>query len=240
MANKVPGGVLAQVLPESPPPSRRPSVEDTLLPARHSSEASSRRPSLDKPLPIRPAQRPKLGVNTKQLTPFRPPRSPSRPSLLPSPLPKNPTAAQLFELAVQTVGRGLALSLVYLIQVDLSDPTNPILSLESFFTPDSLPVSSLPRFDHDMHIKALVAKDGGLVYINPKKIRDENNPGYEAGLLVPCWKEVKRGMVIGGFTKDKERKSFTEGELKVFRDVGSTIGKFLSCSPNYVRTGVVV
>ncbi|KAK4048937.1 hypothetical protein OIV83_004493 [Microbotryomycetes sp. JL201] len=154
---------------------------------------------------------------------------------------------KVFDLATKTLGQGLDLSLVYLVALDLGDDggsdVNQIrLTLSSAW---NLPPTT-PSFDASLHLKALRAPEGGLLFKNPlmspnmsrslsknveikaeqKSTTGTEQNAYASGILLPVTETNKVGYVLAGYTKDVERE-FDEKELNAFLSVAEQLQKYL-------------
>lgn len=121
-----------------------------------------------------------------------------------------------FDTATRMLARALSLSLVYLVSLDLSaeEPTLRLLSSHGLSSPP-------PSFDPALHIKALRAPEGGLLYQNSRSAEERlagGHEGYAAGLLIPVM-EVRRrtgsvGYVLSGYAESD--RAFGEKDMVYF------------------------
>lgn len=142
-----------------------------------------------------------------------------------------PKMQKVFDLATKLVGDTLDLSLVYLVAVTPngdSDELGKVIIISGYNIP--LPV---PILDPGLHLRALRAPEGGLLYQNPslQEIKDQSlnaldseaardeeagkshlndNAGpHCSAVLVSLGKEEDRkeggGFVLAGFTSDRRR-----------------------------------
>ncbi|KAM0787264.1 hypothetical protein ACM66B_006499 [Microbotryomycetes sp. NB124-2] len=163
---------------------------------------------------------------------------------------------KVFDLATKTLGQGLDLSLVYLVSLDLgaslggnvraaaAAASQVKLKLLSSW---NLPPTT-PSFDASLHLKALRAPEGGLLFKNPlmtssstsldmsrtvskdsatrsSTTTDQQN-AYASGILLPVLEQDSIGYVLAGYTKDSERE-FDETELNAFLAVVDQLQKVL-------------
>lgn len=138
---------------------------------------------------------------------------------------------KLFDSATNALGKSCNLSLVYLVSLDLTDELEmePALSLLSAYGLASATSASgsKPSFDPALHLKALRAPEGGLLFKNPAYASGQTATtpatAFASGILLPVTElEVERqgsstkiGWVLAGYTKDAERE-FGEDELDAF------------------------
>ncbi|KAM0787266.1 hypothetical protein ACM66B_006501 [Microbotryomycetes sp. NB124-2] len=124
---------------------------------------------------------------------------------------------RVFDQAVKMLAKALDLSLVYLVSLDMSQqhiagPTLKVLS--SYGMP-----SPAPSFDPALHMKALRAPEGGLLYKNPKfsstpNALAPNSPAFAQGMLIPVIEVRRLGYVLSGYTKDADRQ-FEQRDLSM-------------------------
>lgn len=162
------------------------------------------------------------------------PSAPSSKSTFPSartrPPPKSPQQ-KLFEAATGALGKGLDLSLVYLVSLDLSredEDLSPLTLLSAYNLP-----ATQPSFDPSLHLKALRAPEGGLLFKNPLVAASTDGvfdgPGYASGILLPVAESqaLRKGWVLAGYTRDGTRE-FEEEELEYFTKVVDQLKKVVS------------
>lgn len=111
----------------------------------------------------------------------------------------------VFDTATKMLSKSVDLSLVYLVALDLSNPSYTLTLLSS----RGLPTPS-PSFDPTLHFKALRAPEGGLLYQNTR-----GGNGFASGLLVPILEVRQVGYVLAGYTYDVER-VFGERDMAYF------------------------
>lgn len=246
-------GRSAASLPPTPPASihRRPSMTED----RKVEPTSTTGPTTTPPTSHAPNARPLATMPEEaSLAPSRPARSNSRDSRrsgtspVPSPLaqsshvfPSKPAAPKptfpsqktraapksaqqkLFDAATRALAKGLDLSLVYLVSLDLEDSKTAVTLLSSHNLP-----TRKPSFDPALHLKALRAAEGGLLYrnplVDPKDPMGFSGPGFASGILLPVAEANGRGWVLAGFTKDGSRE-FDEEELEYFVKVVEQLAK---------------
>ncbi|GAA5901521.1 hypothetical protein JCM6882_006303 [Rhodosporidiobolus microsporus] len=117
-----------------------------------------------------------------------------------------------FDTAVRMLAKALELELVYLAALDLalldSSASNGtklrILSSHGLPTPP-------PSFDPALHLKALRAPEGGLIYKNPRYAASAT-ASYAAGILIPVLEVRRTGYVLCGYTR-KEGRDFQQRDL---------------------------
>ncbi|KAK4048939.1 hypothetical protein OIV83_004495 [Microbotryomycetes sp. JL201] len=124
---------------------------------------------------------------------------------------------RVFDQAVRMLAKALDLSLVYLVSLDLSlqNVTGPTLKV---LASHGMP-SPAPSFDPALHMKALRAPEGGLLYKNPRFSSTPNatapdSPAFAIGMLIPILEVRRTGFVLAGYTKDAERQ-FEQRDLSV-------------------------
>lgn len=145
-----------------------------------------------------------------------------------------PKIQTVFELATKLVGVTLELSLVYLLAVkphnDQSN-TGHTLILSAY----NLPFPA-PSFDAGLHLRALRAPEGGLLYQNPspQEVQNEglvsapeSNP-YASAMLVRVGPEPSAkdgGFILGGFTIDT-RRVFGEEDVTYMKHFASELERY--------------
>ncbi|GAA5935345.1 GAF domain-containing protein [Sporobolomyces koalae] len=114
---------------------------------------------------------------------------------------------KMFDTATKMLAKALELDLVYLAALDLHvspEPTLRILSARGLPSP-------APSFDPNLHLKALRAPEGGLIYKNPRYV--PNGPGsYSSGILIPILEVRRVGYVLCGYTQHAQR-DFVQRDL---------------------------
>ncbi|GAA5848593.1 hypothetical protein JCM8547_004565 [Rhodosporidiobolus lusitaniae] len=164
--------------------------------------------------------------------------SPLLPSALP-PLLASTSPSVIFSAACHALATNLQLSLVYLVALDLSScppaPSivgTPVLSL---LAAHNLPTNSNASFDPALHLRALRAPEGGLLYRSPpsNRTKDEKGKarekraagsGFASGVLLPVAETDVKGWVLAGYTIDKKRR-WGEEEMEEFEEVRRKLAK---------------
>ncbi|GAA6015867.1 hypothetical protein JCM11491_007217 [Sporobolomyces phaffii] len=117
---------------------------------------------------------------------------------------------KMFDTATKMLAKALDLDLVYLASLDLRllpEPSLRILSARGLPSP-------APSFDPNLHLKALRAQEGGLIYKNPRFV--PSGPGsYSSGILIPVMEVRRVGYVLCGYTQQPER-DFVQRDLSYF------------------------
>ncbi|ORY66785.1 hypothetical protein BCR35DRAFT_294926 [Leucosporidium creatinivorum] len=243
----------AESLPPTPPgsirrPSRAQAGEDdpgrstsTLVPASRGlapmpeESPSANIPSIRRTSTSDPTPRPHVFPSAPRPPPNVPvPSAPTSKSTFPSartrPPPKSPQQ-KLFDAATGALGKGLDLSLVYLVSLDLSTEDQSLTPL-TLLSAHNLPATK-PSFDPSLHLKALRAPEGGLLFKNPLVASSADGsfegPGYASGILLPVAEsqELRKGWVLAGYTRDGSRE-FEEEELEYFTKVVEQLKKVVS------------
>jgi hypothetical protein len=125
----------------------------------------------------------------------------------------------------------LDLSLVYLVSLDLSREEEGLSPL-TLLSAHNLPATK-PSFDPSLHLKALRAPEGGLLFKNPLVAASVDGafdgPGYASGILLPVAESqpLRKGWVLAGYTRDGSRE-FEEEELEYFTKVVEQLKKVVS------------
>ncbi|KAK4053306.1 hypothetical protein OIO90_003918 [Microbotryomycetes sp. JL221] len=125
---------------------------------------------------------------------------------------------KIFDQAVRMLAKALDLSLVYLVSLDMSQQHitgSPILKV---LASHGMPTPA-PSFDPALHLKALRAPEGGLLYKNPKfestpNATLSNSPAFAQGMLIPILEVRRTGYVLSGYTKQVERQ-FEQKDLSM-------------------------
>ncbi|GAA5835648.1 hypothetical protein JCM11251_002985 [Rhodosporidiobolus azoricus] len=124
-----------------------------------------------------------------------------------------------FDTAVKMLAKALELELVYLAALDLSllDASSPSTSSNGsklrILSSYGLPTPP-PSFDPVLHLKALRAPEGGLIYKNPRYVNSASG-SYAAGILIPVLEVRRTGYVLCGYTR-KEGRDFQQRDLTYF------------------------
>ncbi|GAA6063976.1 hypothetical protein JCM10212_005786 [Sporobolomyces blumeae] len=186
-------------LPASPPLSLH-RFDSMHSHSRHTSDTSevSTVPSsvASKPQPFRrPATALAFAVTTEDPV-----------SLVPRDLQK------VFDTATKMLAKALDLDLVYLAALDLAIPTSQGGPTLRILSARGLP-SPAPSFDPALHLKALRAPEGGLIYKNPRFVPNGYSSGtYASGILIPVLEVRRVGYVLCGYTQRDERE-FVQRDL---------------------------
>ncbi|KAK4053305.1 hypothetical protein OIO90_003917 [Microbotryomycetes sp. JL221] len=165
---------------------------------------------------------------------------PTFPSTTVRELPQS-SRQKVFDLATKTLGQGLDLSLVYLVSLNnLETNATSTTSIKggivklNLLSSWNLPQST-PSFDASLHLKALRAPEGGLLFKNPLVNPSQQPTGssttstqqaYASGILLPVVEHDGTGYVLAGYTKDSKRE-FDEQELNAFLQVVEQLQKVL-------------
>ncbi|BGP31786.1 hypothetical protein JCM10296v2_003560 [Rhodotorula toruloides] len=147
-------------------------------------------------------------------------------------------ASSIFAAACTSLADKLDLALVYLVSLDLSScPPAPSVngspSLE-LIAAHNLPPDANASFDPSLHLRALRAPEGGLLYRSlaasssaSPAMREAAKGGFASGILLPV-AEVEspsaRGWVLAGYTTDRKRR-WGEGEMSEFEKVREQLAK---------------
>ncbi|SCZ96338.1 BZ3500_MvSof-1268-A1-R1_Chr8-2g10127 [Microbotryum saponariae] len=192
-------------LPLTPPDSLKGSRNHgyTHAHARKGSDSSSSMSSFTSDRPV--ARRPS-GFNTLSLAVT----SEDPVTAVPKDLQK------VFDQATRMLAKALALDLVYLVSLDVAalnsgTNTHSALRVLSAYGMPSPP----PTFDPALHLKALRAPEGGMLYSNPRYSPEDAGPGYSGGLLIPVLEVRRTGYVLSGYSKDATR-NFEQKDLTYF------------------------
>ena len=117
---------------------------------------------------------------------------------------------RVFDQACKMLAKALGFSLVYLVALDLTPgvaPTLKVLASHGLTNP-------APSFDPALHLKALRAPEGGLLYRNPRFDPTGDTTAYASGLMIPILECRKKGYVLCGYTRDVERE-FEQKDLQI-------------------------
>lgn len=104
---------------------------------------------------------------------------------------------RVFDQGVKMLAKALALDLVYLVALDLpssssrptSAPTLRVLAAHGLTNP-------APSFDPALHLRALRAEEGGLLYKNPRYSGEGEGLGFASGMLIPILEVRRVGYVL--------------------------------------------
>lgn len=107
---------------------------------------------------------------------------------------------RVFDQATKMLAKALGVSLVYLVALDLipSSPTLRVLAAHGLSNP-------APSFDPALHLKALRAPEGGLLYRNPRYSPEGEGLGYAQGMLIPILEVRRVGYCLCAYTKEADR-----------------------------------
>lgn len=132
-----------------------------------------------------------------------------------------PKTQKLFDMATKLVGDTLDLSLVYLLGAS-AHPHSSDTGRAMVLSGHNLP-HPLPTFDAGLHLRALRASEGGLLYqnpstqeaeeaaMNPRSINEAEAQSYDSAILVRVGElhsalpNHTEGFVLAGFTSDVKR-----------------------------------
>ncbi|GAA6046531.1 hypothetical protein JCM3770_006195 [Rhodotorula araucariae] len=205
------GNPPASALPATPPSSIRHA--DQRARARTDSDAASTVSSIPASDIVAPRRPSVLSLGTTTEDPV---------SALPREVQKT------FDTAVRMLARSLDLDLVYLAALDLAAlasvpaPANGA-SFTSAAAMNAAASSKLrilaahglptppPSFDPALHVKALRAPEGGLIYKNPR-FSPTVTASYAAGILIPVLEVRRTGFVLCAYTRAAER-AFVQRDL---------------------------
>ncbi|KAI5480532.1 GAF domain containing protein [Pseudohyphozyma bogoriensis] len=209
------GSSLRDTPMSSPPPSRRPSTAGASTSARTSFSSTPPDSLLQRANSLSSHSSGSIASRRASIAEWTPPAvdiSPTSPmprllslqtttEMPVSDIPKE--LQKMFDQATRMLHKSLELSLVYLVSLDLSAATPSLRLLSSCGLP-----TPPPSFDPQLHLKALRAAEGGLLFKSPLSTEERRlagGPGYASGLLLPILEVRRRGFVLGGYTDDGER-----------------------------------
>ncbi|GAA6027091.1 hypothetical protein JCM8097_006104 [Rhodosporidiobolus ruineniae] len=150
------------------------------------------------------------------------------------PLLASTPPAVIFSSACTSLASSLSLSLVYLVALDLS-ACAPAPSLAgtptlTLLAAHNMPTDSQASFDPALHLRALRAPEGGLLYRSspPGKAAPQNEQqgGFASGVLLPVAETDVKGWVLAGYTTDRRRR-WGEKEMDAFAKVSEGVAKVL-------------
>lgn len=152
-------------------------------------------------------------------------------SSLPPILASTPSSS-IFTAACTSLAQTLALDLVYLVSLDLrSCPPAPSINGSPGLTllaSHNLPQDSNATFDPALHLRALRAPEGGLLYRSPSSSArggEGRAGGFASGILLPIAEtDNERGWVLAGYTTDR-RKKWGEKEMDQFDRIREGLAK---------------
>ncbi|GAA6009009.1 hypothetical protein JCM10207_004063 [Rhodosporidiobolus poonsookiae] len=158
------------------------------------------------------------------------PRAPSPRSTLP-PLLASTSPEVIFSAACTSLASSLSLSLVYLVLLDLSAcPPAPSLVGSPTLTliaAHNLPTDANASFDPALHLRALRAPEGGLLYRSPSSSSrngEKAASGFASGILLPVAETESKGYVLAGYTTEARRR-WGEKEMDAFEKVREGVAK---------------
>ncbi|GAA5981073.1 hypothetical protein JCM10908_003974 [Rhodotorula pacifica] len=126
------------------------------------------------------------------------------------PLSSVPRDAQdRMDTGTRLLAKALELEFTYLVAIDLSPEVTPQESLR-VLAAHGLP-SPPPVFDPSLHLKALRAPEGGLVYKNPR-FAHVSSSSFAAGILIPVLEVRRTGYVLCAYTRQAKR-DFSQRDL---------------------------
>ncbi|GJN92025.1 hypothetical protein Rhopal_005053-T1 [Rhodotorula paludigena] len=122
---------------------------------------------------------------------------------------------KMFDTAVRMLAKSLELELVYIASLDLATLANEGTLATTGSKLRILASHGLPHpppsFDPALHLKALRAPEGGLIYKNPRFVPSATS-SYAAGILIPVLEVRRLGYVLCGYTRNSER-AFVQRDL---------------------------
>lgn len=125
------------------------------------------------------------------------------------PLSSVPRDAQdRMETGVRLLAQALELELAYLVSIDLAPGCPPQESLR-VLAAHGMP-NPPPVFDPALHLKALRAPEGGLVYKNPR--HGASASSFSAGILIPVLEVRRTGYVLCAYSQQAGRE-FSQRDL---------------------------
>ncbi|GAA5861962.1 hypothetical protein JCM3774_001367 [Rhodotorula dairenensis] len=137
-----------------------------------------------------------------------------------------------------SLAKTLDLSLVYVVKLDLSrcpppPATTGLVGLE-LLAAHNLPEESHASFDPALHLRALRAPEGGLLFRSPA----ESGGKFASGVLLPVAETPgnhasgsgAQGWVLAGYTVERERK-WSSREMDAFETVRAALRPLLVQSP---------
>ncbi|BGP13884.1 hypothetical protein JCM10213_002523 [Rhodosporidiobolus nylandii] len=143
------------------------------------------------------------------------------------PLLASSSPAMIYTSACTSLASTLELSLVYLVELDLStcEPApslsgSPTLSL---LAAHNLPTGSNASFDPSLHLRALRAPEGGLLYRSPTS-PSTGGSGFASGVLLPVAETDTKGWVLAGYTTQQKRR-WADKEMDEFEKVRAGVAK---------------
>ena len=113
------------------------------------------------------------------------------------------------DTGTRLLAKALELDLTYLVAIDLSPDVEPQDSLR-VLAAHGLPTPP-PAFDPALHLKALRAPEGGLVYKNPR-FASVSSSSFAAGILIPILEVRRTGYVLCAYTREAAR-DFSQRDL---------------------------
>ncbi|GAA6051327.1 hypothetical protein JCM3770_004485 [Rhodotorula araucariae] len=146
---------------------------------------------------------------------------------LPAILASTPSSS-IFSAACTSLAQNLDLALVYLVSLDLTTcPPAPSMDGHPALTlmaAHNLPSDSSASFDPALHLRALRAPEGGLLYRSPSSAAAEAQGGFASGILLPVAETEATGWVLAGYTTERRRK-WGEREMDQFDAIREGLAK---------------
>lgn len=135
--------------------------------------------------------------------------------------PPSKALTSVLELSTRTLAARLDLSLCYVLALHL--PTSPTSPPSSAYTILALAhtTSYPPSFDTELHLRALVNEEGGLLYRKPA---GRSHSPYEAGIILPVAETGDVGICMAGFSTEQGR-VLERRDLDVFANVAKQVGR---------------
>lgn len=118
-------------------------------------------------------------------------------------------AQERMDTGTRLLAKALELDLAYLAAIDLSPDVASQDSLR-VLAAHGLP-NPPPAFDPALHLKALRAPEGGLVYKNPR-FTHVSSSSFAAGILLPVLEVRRTGYVLCAYTREAQR-DFSQRDL---------------------------
>jgi len=156
----------------------------------------------------------------------------------PPSLPADSPSSSLFATACTSLAESLNLSLVYVVSLDLAScaPAPSIVGQPALtlVAAHNLPADSNASFDPALHLRALRAPEGGLLYRSPTAATGGEDGagagagagGFASGILLPVAESTETGWVLAGYTTERARK-WGEVEMQAFDQVREQLGAAL-------------
>ncbi|GAA5939409.1 hypothetical protein JCM3775_001702 [Rhodotorula graminis] len=138
------------------------------------------------------------------------------------------SSSSVFATACTSLAQSLDLSLVYVVSLDLAScaPAPSIVGKPALtlVAAHNLPSDSNASFDPALHLRALRAPEGGLLYRSPtataagEGAQATGAGGFASGILLPVAESTETGYVLAGYTTERGRK-WGEAEMGEFDKV---------------------